>query len=173
MEDPSLSAEQGRRPCAECGVKFNLSNQKPPNVPSPARPEAVAKPEATSSAWICWTCASAEFEKYRYPPSPWVYCAKCERALTPEEQTVALVRLRLAGTELDGFPHPLAVSSKELMTIKEVAHFLGRSQAAVYKLLERGQLPGATRLAGRRYVRRSELLRSFSEGRVPSPGRIR
>lgn len=104
----------------------------------------------------------------------------CEEALTLEEQQVALTRLRLEGAldqtqpELGSEPTPVPPApAKPLLTIAEVAELLTKSKQAVYKMAERGQLAGVTRIGGRLYVRRADLLRSFAEGRVPSPGRSR
>ncbi|MBK9517998.1 MAG: helix-turn-helix domain-containing protein [Anaeromyxobacter sp.] len=59
------------------------------------------------------------------------------------------------------------------MTVKDVGALLSKSNQAVHKMIERGQLPGVTRVGRRVYVRRADLLRSLAEGRVPSPGRSR
>lgn len=64
-------------------------------------------------------------------------------------------------------------SGGPLLTIQETAWLLRRSPQAIYKLVERHQLPGVTRLGRRLYVRRTELLRSLAEGRASSPARSR
>ena len=97
--------------------------------------------------------------------------------MTMDEQLVALARLQLAGCSssthapIGGLTRP--VSERPLMTVTEVAAFFSKTDQAVYKMVERGQLPGVTRVGRRLYVRRSDLLRSIAEGRVPSPGRNR
>jgi excisionase family DNA binding protein len=63
-----------------------------------------------------------------------------------------------------------------LMTIREVAAFLGRSQASLYRDLKEGRLPSPVALGGSKRWRRSELrawvkancpARSAWEGRWP------
>jgi hypothetical protein len=130
-------------------------------------------------AWLCRSCACIEGVRYAYPPSPWVYCARSGCALTPDEQVVALARLQLdrAVPPLLASPTatgtPATAAEPLLMSVAEVAVLFGKKPGAIYKMIERNQLAGVTRVAGRVYVRRADLLRSLAEGRVPSPGRSR
>ena len=55
-----------------------------------------------------------------------------------------------------------------LLTVDEVAGLLRRSSKSIYSMIERGQLPGVTRLGRRVLVRRDDLLRSLGESRVSS-----
>lgn len=132
---------------------------------------------ATTGAQAGWVCRGCAGEKFLYPPDPWTYCSRCGAALSSEEQVVALARLQveaaLPGRAQPWTPPRVAGSERPLMTIREVATFFGKTTAATYKMVQRNQLPGVTRVAGRIYVRRADLLRSLTEGRVPSPGRSR
>lgn len=128
---------------------------------------------------MCRSCACITGEPYRYPESPWTYCSRSGCAMSEQEQVVALARLqrevhlppRLVPVSGAGAPAP--TSEKPLMTVKDVGALLSKSNQAVHKMIERGQLPGVTRVGRRVYVRRADLLRSLAEGRVPSPGRSR
>jgi predicted DNA-binding transcriptional regulator AlpA len=55
----------------------------------------------------------------------------------------------------------------ELVTAEDVAAWLKTSRKAIYAKAERGMLPGATRLGGRLYFFRSDLVRWVEQGRVP------
>lgn len=135
----------------------------------------------SASEWLCRSCACCTGVAYMYPPSPWVYCARFGCAMSPEEQLVALARIQFvtaacgaqasqpAGAETGRGAGP----ERPLMTVDDVAEFFGKDKGAVYKMAERGQLAGVTRVGRRLYVRRADLLRSLVEGRVPSPGRSR
>lgn len=136
---------------------------------------------APPRAWLCRSCACIEGVRYVYPPSPWVYCARAGCALTPDEQVVALARLQLdrvappllASPTAAGAGAPATMAEPLLMSVAEVAVLFGKKPGAIYKMIERNQLAGVTRVGGRVYVRRADLLRSLAEGRVPSPGRSR
>ena len=149
--------------------------------------EVVAKSPSTSEEerigdeelWLCRRCAATRGVQFKYPPSPWVYCAQAGCALTPEEQLVALARWQHeraptpgACTAGVGPPNEPVVAERELMTIPAVAKLLGRSVKGTYRLAAARELPGAIKVGGKWVVRRSELLRSEAEGRV-SPRRIR
>jgi len=55
-----------------------------------------------------------------------------------------------------------------LLTAPEVADLLRTSRVAIYAMVERGQLPGVTRI-GRRVLFRSEILLDWLDrNRVPS-----
>lgn len=131
--------------------------------------------------WLCRSCACILRVRYTYPPSPWVYCARSGCTLTPDEQVVALVRLQLDRVASPLLASPTTTSTGKsattaeplLMSVAEVAVLFGKKSGAIYKMIERGQLAGVTRVAGRVFVRRADLLRSLAEGRVPSPGRSR
>ena len=60
-----------------------------------------------------------------------------------------------------------------LLTADEVAELLRTSRKAIYAMIERGQLPGVTRLGRRILVQRADLLRWLAESRAPSPGGVR
>lgn len=143
---------------------------------SPPTPRGASTSDA---GWLCRSCACILRVPYRYPPSPWTYCCRCDGALTPDEQIVALARLQQDGVAPPLlFPRPAdpaqaAGAEPALMQIPEVARFIGKKNAAIYKMIERGQLPGVTRIGRRLYIRRADLLRFLAEGRVPSPGRSR
>lgn len=138
-------------------------------------------PELQSGTWLCRSCACILRVRYTYPPSPWVYCARSGCTLTPDEQVVALARLQLdrvappllASPTATGAGTPAMTAEPMLMSVADVAVFFGKKPGAIYKMIERSQLAGVTRVAGRVYVRRTDLLRSLAEGRVPSPGRSR
>lgn len=136
---------------------------------------------SNADGWICRSCACVERAPYAYPKSPWVYCVRCGGALTPNEQLIALAGLHLervaegapaAGTSTVTTSQSTA-SERPLMTVADVATFFGKGKQAIYKMIERNQLAGVTRVGRRLYVRRSDLLRSLAEGRVLSPGRSR
>lgn len=146
-------------------------------------PKIIEMREPSADAgWICRSCACVSHLFYKYPPSPWSYCARCRSALSVEEQLVAVARLRVEGAlpDLAGVApvqQPATSGSgmpvKPLMSVKEVAVLLNTTPGAIYKLIERKLLPGVTHVGRRVHVRRVELLRSLAEGRVPSPGRSR
>jgi excisionase family DNA binding protein len=64
-----------------------------------------------------------------------------------------------------------SVSSLEalppLLTVSEVAVTLRTSRKAVYAMVERGQLPGITRIGRRLLVRRDDLVSFLDERRDP------
>jgi excisionase family DNA binding protein len=60
-----------------------------------------------------------------------------------------------------------------LLTVDETASLLRTTRKAIYALIERGQLPGVTRLGRRVLILRSELLEWLCEKRTTSPGRNR
>ena len=55
------------------------------------------------------------------------------------------------------------------LTASEVADILRTSRAAIYVMVERGQLPGVTRIGRRILIRRDALLDWLDERRAPSP----
>jgi predicted DNA-binding transcriptional regulator AlpA len=55
------------------------------------------------------------------------------------------------------------------LTVRLVAQLLGMSEKAIYHRAGRGQLPGMFRVGRSLRFRRSDLLRSLSEGRGLSP----
>jgi predicted DNA-binding transcriptional regulator AlpA len=145
---------------------------KSPSVPEVGRIKV-------DELWLCRRCADAQGVQFKYPPSPWAYCAQAGCALTPEEQLVALARWQherppspSASAAGAGRPTEPVVAERELMTIPAVAALLGRSVKGTYRLAAARGLPGAIKVGGKWVVRRSELLRSEAEGRV-SPGRTR
>jgi excisionase family DNA binding protein len=60
-----------------------------------------------------------------------------------------------------------------LFTVVEVAEILRTSPKAVYTMIERGQLPGVTRIGRRILVRRTELLDWLDHNCTPSSQEIR
>jgi excisionase family DNA binding protein len=58
----------------------------------------------------------------------------------------------------------------ELLTAQEVAAYLRTSRAAVYHLIERGQLPGVVRV-GRRVLVRRDVLQTALDGDDQRPRR--
>jgi excisionase family DNA binding protein len=56
-----------------------------------------------------------------------------------------------------------------LLTADEVADVLRTTRKAVYAMVERGQLPGVTRLGRRRVLFRSGELLDFIDHNTPSP----
>ena len=74
-------------------------------------------------------------------------------------------------------PHTLQTSAggerHVLLTVPEAAALLRTSSRAVYAMVERGQLPGVTRLGRRVLVRSADLLDWLDQKRAPSPGRRR
>lgn len=62
-----------------------------------------------------------------------------------------------------------AIPSSYLLTADEVAEVLRKTRKAVYKMTERGQLPGVTRIGSRLLYRRADLLKWLDQNRAPSP----
>jgi excisionase family DNA binding protein len=56
-----------------------------------------------------------------------------------------------------------------LLTVRQVAEFLGMTPKAVYHRAERGQLPGVIHVGRSLRFRRTDLLRFIGEGRGLSP----
>lgn len=163
--------------------------------PLPASELALVSGEGPSagphpgSTWRCRKCCAWFDFNYRYPPSPWVYCEECGRALDDDEQRVAVLRLELELRSTLASPVPVIAANqgidrkatlphdeskdpdpptRELITVPEVARLLGKSEKAVYALARRGNLPGAIKVGRSLMVRRADLLSSSTEGRVPS-----
>ncbi len=63
-----------------------------------------------------------------------------------------------------------ASSLPYLLTVVEVAELLRTTPKAVYALIERGQVPGVTRLGRRVLIARDELLGWLSERRTAVSG---
>jgi len=55
-----------------------------------------------------------------------------------------------------------------LLTTKEVANVLRTSRKAIYSMVERGQLPGITRIGKRLLFRRDDLIEWLEERRALS-----
>ena len=55
-----------------------------------------------------------------------------------------------------------------LMTVTEVADLLRTTRAAIYAMVERGQLPGVTRIGRRLLFRRDALIKWLDQNRAPS-----
>ena len=60
-----------------------------------------------------------------------------------------------------------------LLTVPEVAKLLRTSPKAVYASVERGLLPGVTRIGRRLLIRRDVLLRWLETGRAPLSEEVR
>jgi excisionase family DNA binding protein len=56
-----------------------------------------------------------------------------------------------------------------LLTVDETASLLRTTKSAIYAMVERGQLPGVTRLGRRVLVRSDALLRWLDQKSAPSP----
>ena len=54
------------------------------------------------------------------------------------------------------------------LTVDEVADLLRTSRKAVYSMIERGQLPGVTRIGRRLLIRSRDLLDFLDHNRTPS-----
>ncbi len=139
-------------------------------MPLSAADEAV-KQAVAAGAWVCRSCASILGTSYGYPPSPWAYCARAGCTLAPEEQQVAVARLRYESPAAGAYEQAQsgqAAEKEKPLTIPEAAALLRRSTKGLYRLAAAGLLPGAVKVGGRWVVSPSELLRSQAEGRVPS-----
>jgi excisionase family DNA binding protein len=70
-----------------------------------------------------------------------------------------------------------AMSTREslplLLTVSETATLLRTTRKAVYAMIERGLLPGVTRIGRRVLVRSSDLLDFLDHKRAPSPQEYR
>ncbi len=55
-----------------------------------------------------------------------------------------------------------------LLTTTDLATLLRTTKKAIYSMVERGQLPGVTRIGRRLMFRRNDLLRWLDESRAPS-----
>ena len=55
-----------------------------------------------------------------------------------------------------------------LLTVVDLAALLRTTKKAIYSMVERGQLPGVTRIGRRLMFRRNDLLRWLDESRAPS-----
>jgi excisionase family DNA binding protein len=62
-------------------------------------------------------------------------------------------------------PHPLSL----LLTVDEAASLLRTSRRAIYAMVERGQLPGVTRIGRRVLFCSADLLDWLDQKRAPSP----
>ena len=60
-----------------------------------------------------------------------------------------------------------------LLTVAETATLLRTTPKAVYAMVERGALPGVTRLGRRVLVRSTDLLDFLDHNRTPSPQEYR
>lgn len=70
------------------------------------------------------------------------------------------------------WPELVTTNTGELpffLTIPDVAAFLRTSRKAVYTMVERGQMPGLTKIGRRLLVRRDDLLDWLDRSRAPSP----
>jgi excisionase family DNA binding protein len=62
-----------------------------------------------------------------------------------------------------------AVERRMFLTVEEAADLLRTSRKAVYSLIERGQLPGVTRMGRRVLIRAEDLLHWLRQKCAPSP----
>ena len=60
-----------------------------------------------------------------------------------------------------------------LLTVSETATLLRTTRKAVYAMIERGLLPGVTRIGRRVLVRSADLLEFLDHKRAPSPQEYR
>jgi len=60
-----------------------------------------------------------------------------------------------------------------LLTVSETASLLRTSQKAIYIMIERGSLPGVTRIGRRVLVRSADLLEFLDHNSAPSPQETR
>jgi len=60
-----------------------------------------------------------------------------------------------------------------LLTVTETATLLRTTRKAVYAMIERGVLPGVTRIGRRVLVRSADLLEFLDHNRAPSPQEYR
>ena len=60
-----------------------------------------------------------------------------------------------------------------LLTVDETGELLRTSRKAVYSMVERGQLPGVTRIGRRVLIRSRELLDFLNHNSQPSPQETR
>ena len=58
-----------------------------------------------------------------------------------------------------------------LLTPDEAAKLLRTSRKSIYNMIDRGLLPGVTRIGRRLLIRRDELLKWLDSNRAPSPGK--
>jgi excisionase family DNA binding protein len=77
-------------------------------------------------------------------------------------------------TRADGsaviIPNPSqAAEQRVFLTVDEAAELLRTSRKVVYSLIERGQLPGVTRLGRRILIRTEDLLHWLRQKSAPSP----
>jgi len=56
-----------------------------------------------------------------------------------------------------------------LLTVQEAAELLRTTKSGIYAMVERGQLPGVTRIGRRVLIRSAELLRWLDQKSAPSP----
>ena len=56
-----------------------------------------------------------------------------------------------------------------LLTVDETAEILRTTRSAIYAMVERGQLPGVTRLGRRVLIRSQDLLDWLDQKRTPPP----
>ena len=56
-----------------------------------------------------------------------------------------------------------------LLTVKEAAELLRTTNKGIYAMVERGQLPGVTRIGRRVLIKSAELLRWLDHNCAPSP----
>ncbi len=55
-----------------------------------------------------------------------------------------------------------------MLTVMDVAEFLRTSPKAIYAMVDRGMLPGVTRIGRRLLIRRDDLLQWLNRNRAPS-----
>ena len=76
--------------------------------------------------------------------------------------------VRPPGTTGVGAPLPERGAPSPLLTVDEVAAWLHTSRPAIYKMVERGQLPGVWRLGRKVYFHRASLLDWLDQNPAPS-----
>jgi excisionase family DNA binding protein len=65
--------------------------------------------------------------------------------------------------------HTETLRLRTFLTVSEVASLLRTTKAAIYAMVERGQLPGITRIRRRVLIREDALLDWLGQKSTPSP----
>lgn len=63
----------------------------------------------------------------------------------------------------------MAISEPMLLTVSEAASCLRTSKAAIYKMVERHQVPGVVRVGRRLLFHHQTLVHWLNQNRAPSP----
>jgi|SRR6516165_8510158 excisionase family DNA binding protein len=93
---------------------------------------------------------------------------RCERLPRSEDPAVPRVPI-LDPKNLDATGLQSGPSVPFLLTVHEVATLLRTTSKGVYAMVERGLLPGITRIGRRVLIRRDDLLEWLGHKSAPSP----